>query len=284
MPANVRRSWQLGIALRHNEIIPHRPSLLFLHGLGDSGRAFDEAFSAPGLDEFNLIAPDMPGHGLSAGYPGGAVSFGDYATLLWRLLDALGIAADTAVSLRRPLLVIGHSMGGPVATQFCASDADGVVRGLINVEGNLTGEDLFISGKAVRAHQRGEFDPWFRIHFIEQTVGEKWAPQSSANRRYYDAIRLCRPGAFLRGSRELVERSAASAEHPHGEIADTYLALRLPKLYCHGDGCPAETRAFLHEHREESRHFPGAGHSVMIDAAAAFYAEVLLRARGLARS
>lgn len=284
MHSDVRTVRHLGVSLRHNPITPGRPTLLFLHGLGDSGRAFDEAFLAEGCGAFNLVVPDMPGHGLSADYPGGCVGFGDYVTLLWRLLDFLGISSAAATARPSPLLVIGHSMGGPIGAQFCAADARGIARGLINIEGNLTSEDLFISGKAVRADERGEFDPWFRIHFIEQTVGEKWAPQSAANRRYYDALKLCRPDAFLHSSRELVQRSAPAAEHPHGEMADTYLALRIPKLYCFGDGCPPETRAFLREHQEEFQHFPGAGHSVMIDAAADFYGEVLRRARRLPRS
>jgi pimeloyl-ACP methyl ester carboxylesterase len=258
-----------GVFVRQNGHDPARGTLLFLHGLGDSGRAFDEAFAADGLDAFNLIVPDMPGHGESAGFPDGHVTFDGYVAHLWSLLDTLNT---------RSLLVVAHSMGGPIGARLCASDTRGIVRGLINIEGNLTTKDLFLSGKAVAADERGEFDHWFRVRFVEEIVGEKLAPKDPASRRYYESLKLCRAEAFLENSRELVRRSQPSVEYPHGEIAETYLSLSLPKLYCFGGGCPAETRTFLEEHGEEHRHFPGAGHAVMIDAASEFYAEVNARA------
>jgi pimeloyl-ACP methyl ester carboxylesterase len=180
-----------GVFVRQNGHDPARGTLLFLHGLGDSGRAFDEAFAADGLDAFNLIVPDMPGHGESAGFPDGHVTFDGYVAHLWSLLDTLNT---------RSLLVVAHSMGGPIGARLCASDTRGIVRGLINIEGNLTTKDLFLSGKAVAADERGEFDHWFRVRFVEEIVGEKLAPKDPASRRYYESLKLCRAEAFLENS------------------------------------------------------------------------------------
>jgi pimeloyl-ACP methyl ester carboxylesterase len=261
-----------GFQVRHGRIEPGRGSLLFLHGLGDSGHAFDEVFAARELTTFNLLVPDMPGYGESADFSGGHVAFDPYVKMLSDLLDDLQVG---------PVLVVAHSMGGPIGSRLCASDARGVTRGLINVEGNLLTADLFLSGKAVAAAERGDFERWFRVTFTEEIVGAKWAPRNPASRRYYESLKLCRSEAFLENSRELVSRSEPSAEHPQGEIAALYLSLTVPKLYCYGDGCPPETKAFLREHGEEHREFPGASHSVMIDAADEFYALVRERATQL---
>jgi len=40
-----------------------RPSLVFLHGLGESGLSFSKAFERPELARFNLVVPDLLGFG-----------------------------------------------------------------------------------------------------------------------------------------------------------------------------------------------------------------------------
>ncbi len=252
------------LTLTHGDLRPGRGALLFLHGLGDSADAFAEAFSALGLEGYNVLAPDMPGYGHSAG--AGRIGFADYATILEDL------CRETQSG---PVLLVGHSMGGAVGTLAASASLGGRARGLVNIEGNLTVADQFISRKALAAYEAGRFDAWFGIDFLEKTVAETWAPANEASRRYLASLRRCDPAAFLENCRELVRRSTPSPVHPLGEVAEVYLALGVPKLFCAGGkSCPAETLALLEDRHEQVRVFPEASHAVMIDGAEVFYAEL----------
>ncbi len=89
--------------LRGNEGV--MPTIVMVHGAFCGGWAFD-AFRAPfEAGGWDVLAPDLPGHG--DGDPRGAVaglSMSAYA-------DAL---ADLCAGLREPPVLLGHSMGGLV--------------------------------------------------------------------------------------------------------------------------------------------------------------------------
>ena len=63
---------------------------------------------------FKVVAIDTANHGSTQGLPSGGANFGDYAGLLGRTLDELGI---------EQAFFVGHSMGGRVVTQLCANAA-----------------------------------------------------------------------------------------------------------------------------------------------------------------
>ncbi|MBN2170538.1 MAG: alpha/beta fold hydrolase [Candidatus Krumholzibacteriota bacterium] len=236
-----------------------RATLLLLHGLGDSGRAFAEAFGDARLAGLRLLAPDMPGHGDSAGLAPAGIGLDDYVAALRRLLDARAAGA---------VILAGHSLGGAVATLLAAADPR--VRGLVNVEGNLTEADLFLSGRAVAADAGGRFPAWF-ARLRRESSWRRSMAQHVSNRRYYESLVRCAPAAFLRAARELAARTQPDAGTGPGEFAARYLALAIPRLFCLGGTCPAGTRALLAARGEAVRVFPDAGHGVMVDAPAAFY-------------
>ena len=87
--------------MRHGGISSRRATILFLHGLGDSGHTYDEAFLAPGLDVLGeqVPVPDDPAFvdgflALSGGAPPGSVAVWTYGTAN-RLLDAIDEAVRT---------------------------------------------------------------------------------------------------------------------------------------------------------------------------------------------
>ncbi|HSP36617.1 MAG TPA: alpha/beta fold hydrolase [Frankiaceae bacterium] len=83
------------------------PVILLVHGIAGNAGQWDQVI--PRLaEQFNVVAPDLLGHGQSA-KPRGDYSLGAYAVGLRDLLLALEHGSAT---------VVGHSLGGGVAMQF----------------------------------------------------------------------------------------------------------------------------------------------------------------------
>jgi pimeloyl-ACP methyl ester carboxylesterase len=89
---------------------PARPWMVLLHGAGFTHDCFVLQSRALAFDGWNVIAPDLPGHHLSAGKPLGSV--GEMAAWTIRLMDAVGC--------KRAVLA-GHSLGALVALEAAAT-------------------------------------------------------------------------------------------------------------------------------------------------------------------
>ncbi len=86
-----------------------QPSVLFIHGAGMDHSVWVLPARYFARHKFNVIAPDLPGHGRSAG--AALTSIEVMASWVAALLDALSIT-DSAI--------VGHSMGSLVALNFAA--------------------------------------------------------------------------------------------------------------------------------------------------------------------
>jgi pimeloyl-ACP methyl ester carboxylesterase len=84
------------------------PAVLFIHGLTNSSRSWSRLVDTLNHD-YRIVAPDLHGHGASA-KPMGDYSLSAHAATLRDLLDELGIDRVT---------LVGHSLGGGIALQFC---------------------------------------------------------------------------------------------------------------------------------------------------------------------
>ncbi|MHB1475424.1 MAG: alpha/beta fold hydrolase [Dermatophilaceae bacterium] len=84
------------------------PAVLFIHGLTSSSRSWAHLVDTLDSDH-RIVAPDLHGHGASA-KPMGDYSLGAHAATMRDLLDRLGIDRVT---------LVGHSLGGGIAMQFC---------------------------------------------------------------------------------------------------------------------------------------------------------------------
>lgn len=101
------------------------PPVLFIHGTPGSWEAFSAYLRLPELaDRFRLISVDRPGFGASAGC-GLRPQLAEQARLLSAVLDGLS-----------PAIIVGHSLGGPIAVQM-AADAPQQVRALVLVAGSF---------------------------------------------------------------------------------------------------------------------------------------------------
>jgi len=241
-------------------------NLLFIHGLGESGLSFAEAFTTKNLKDFNLYVPDLPGCGRSTCTADGTYTLEAQATRLRELMDALELNA---------CYLIGHSMGGDIASMLAYMDEVQRIRGIVNIEGNLTPADLFISSRAVREIMHNNFHSWFENEFKPQTVLKNWGGRWASCRRYYASLEFCRPQVFAACAKEIMESNIPVPDGQGTAVARIYTGLQIPKVFCWGsESLSNESREFLKNQALYHKEFKQAFHWPMIDRADEFYAFV----------
>jgi len=170
-----------------------RRTLVFVHGLGESGLGFESMLGHPALAPFDLRIPDLPGYGRSA-WP-------DAPLTLAQLADHVAAwIRDTGIS--DPVLV-GHSMGGVIGTLLCERHPD-LLSGFVNVEGNVSLGDCVFSGRAATLGW-DEFAQSGLARLLEAVYRQ--GAKDVALRDYFVSMRLADPRQFHLNSRELVEAS-----------------------------------------------------------------------------
>jgi pimeloyl-ACP methyl ester carboxylesterase len=87
--------------------------LVVVHGFTAEGFLYAQTLHRLVNKGFKVIAIDMAGHGNTQGLPASAGHLGDYAALMSRAMDELGI---------RTAVLAGHSMGGRVVAQLAADE------------------------------------------------------------------------------------------------------------------------------------------------------------------
>jgi pimeloyl-ACP methyl ester carboxylesterase len=102
------------------------PAVLFIHGLLGSNRNWAHLVRSLSTGH-RVLAPDLFGHGASA-KPMGDYSLGAHAATLRDLLDRLGVGRVT---------LVGHSLGGGIAMQFCYLFPERVDRLVLVASGGL---------------------------------------------------------------------------------------------------------------------------------------------------
>jgi pimeloyl-ACP methyl ester carboxylesterase len=133
------------------------PVLLLIHGMAGTCENWRDVIE-PLARHHTVIAPDLPGHGLSVGGPGD-YSLGNLAAGLRDLLLVLGHERAT---------LVGHSLGGGIAMQFSYQFPEMVERLVLVSSGGLglevspvlraaalPGADLFIAATATTGQKIG---------------------------------------------------------------------------------------------------------------------------------
>lgn len=144
-PVNVRLSWGTLEGLHWSR--PGAPQVLCLHGWLDNAASF--APLAPYLQDFDLLALDFAGHGFSSHRPETShYYFPDYLYDVDAAMDVIGWETCH---------VIGHSMGGGVASLLAAALPERVNRlvlldaiGILTMPAEKTAKQLRLSMKSVR--------------------------------------------------------------------------------------------------------------------------------------
>jgi pimeloyl-ACP methyl ester carboxylesterase len=116
------------------------PPVLFVHGLGGAKENFLWALQSPALAHCDLLMFDMPGTGLARFRPEDALDVTALADLTQCVADQL---------MPGPFVLAGASMGGLITQVQMRRHGTERIRGYINIEGNLAGEDCMFSRRAV---------------------------------------------------------------------------------------------------------------------------------------
>ena len=96
--------------------------LVVVHGFTAEGFLYAQTLERLVAKGFKVIAVDMAGHGGTQGLPLSGGHLGDYAHLMGRVIEELGI---------RKSIIAGHSMGGRVAAQLAAQQPDRTIAALL---------------------------------------------------------------------------------------------------------------------------------------------------------
>lgn len=87
--------------------------LVVVHGFAADGFLYAQSLSRLVASGFKVVAVDTAGHGGTSGLPLRGADLSDYAALLGRAVDHLGI---------RKAVFAGHSMGGRIVTELAATE------------------------------------------------------------------------------------------------------------------------------------------------------------------
>lgn len=101
---------------------PRRGTVLLLHGYLDHALVNGKTIRLLVESGYDVLAPDLPGHGLSDGEEAGIDDFGTYAEVIRSLLPGDGAETDLetgAPPTPGPFSVVGHSAGAAAVLAYC---------------------------------------------------------------------------------------------------------------------------------------------------------------------
>lgn len=94
-------------------------SVLLVHGMSEHGECYQHVAESMVARGWNVVLPDLRGHGRSGGDHIHVSDFTEYVADLKRVLDASGLRAENTV-------LVGHSMGGLISARFVQQFPDRV--------------------------------------------------------------------------------------------------------------------------------------------------------------
>lgn len=232
------------------------PEIVWIHGLGERSRCFDGAVTHPSLAGFTHVLPDLPGYGASQ-----APALVPGANSLEALASHLA-AWLTSWPPREPPLLAGHSMGGVLATLIAERIA---VRGVLDIDGNLTRGDCTFSAEACAQPLSGFRDHGFAAMRARVAADGQ---RSGALAGYAAAMEQANAEVFRGNAADLVAMSEAETLVPR------LAAVRAPVLFVAGvpGGICTRSKELLDRHEIPWVGIEPAGHWPYIDQRAAFAA------------
>ncbi len=86
-------------------------SVLLVHGMSEHGQCYQHVAESMVARGWNVVVPDLRGHGQSGGDHIHVNDFSEYVADLKQVFDASGLRSQNTV-------LVGHSMGGLISARF----------------------------------------------------------------------------------------------------------------------------------------------------------------------
>ncbi len=240
------------------------PVLLFVHGLGASGRCFAGAQTAAALSGRALLIPDLVGFGATPPEEGFSYALSAQAARIEALCAARGVAQ---------LAIVAHSMGGPVGILLAEALGDRVSH-FVNAVGNLVPEDCFFSRSIAEQGLAAFRSRGFRR--FRHGIRAVPTPAGRSPSTYADTLDETTAEAMVASSADLVRACEED------DLLSRFVALPCPKLYLCDEDTPVapSVLAALRAAAVPLHCIPNSGHPLMEHNPAAFYGAVAGFVRG----
>lgn len=226
-----------------------KPTIVFVHGLGNSSANFVELTAEPALEGHRLVAMDLPGCGETP-YNGGRLNIDDLVDLTDFFVEGLAL---------RNFLLVGASMGGLVALLYAERRSERI-SGFVSVEGNLAPEDCMFS-RLVAGHDYAHFESTV-FPQIKKSLGER---PGRGFARHLQVLERASPRAYFDYSFQTVEYS------DNGRLLERFTGLPIPQHFVYGDANRhLSYLPLLRGSRCSVVEVPGADHFVFYDNPPAF--------------
>lgn len=219
-----------------------RYAVLLAHGYGEHSGRYEHVADALVADGAVVVAPDHVGHGLSEG---------ERALVpdVEEVVDDLDAARDAVVPAGLPVVLLGHSMGGIVATRYLQRSPEGVVAAV------LTGP---VVGGNPMFQMLAAMDP-----IPDVPIDPAMLSRDPAVGAAYAADPLVHHGPFLKATLDAMFAAVAAIAEGPGFAG-------LPVLWLHGEGdqlAPYDSTATAMQHLRgsatEEKVYAGAAHEVL---------------------
>jgi len=230
-------------------------TLIPIHGLGGSKEYWQHIHDYPDLAAYSILVPDLVGFGDSLPPPKNfKYTMKEQAASVKALIDALAVKGD--------ILLIPHSMGGPIGI-YLAQLLAPRVKGIVYCEGNIDFDDCFGSNLVIPKYT---YDEYVKTGFqkdLEGMTKRGYAPSMVESQRKAGAVTM------YKSSDELVKTSKADT------LAGELKALRVPTLVIYGE----KNKGLWPSEKKMANLFkliytPGAAHVMMVDNPDSFYGDV----------
>ena len=122
----VKKLAGFSIAMHYVTVKKSRATIVLIHGYMDHVGLYNHIIKAMLQAGYNVLAFDLPGHGLSSGEQAGIPSFAVYQQVLAALM------AEASDNLSQPWMVVGQSTGGLIAMDYLLNnDAHGFEKAVL---------------------------------------------------------------------------------------------------------------------------------------------------------
>ena len=216
-----------GMHARTRESEKPAGTIVYIHGLGESGLCFERLAADDRLHRWTHLIPDLPGYGKSP-WPDTPLNLEELSDLLAQWLNGQGINSS---------IIIGHSMGGVIGMILCEKHPE-CASNFINIEGNVSYDDCTIS-RSITAVGLEEFVS----HERERLLGRIYQGgfREKTLRTYHASLLMCDARTLYFNSHELCEISRSE------EIPRRLSELTMPNVYILGNprGTGAYSRSLL---------------------------------------